>query len=209
MPLAALDSTPSVIQQAAQAAQAKLATFHQEQGLHYVGKAFNIFIIVEKDNRLLFIDQHAAHERILYEQFLARPVPIQELLVAIPFQTESEEDDQFLSTRRDALEQLGVVIKMDCGSWRIEALPAHWKLSDSETLRAILDLKRAGANFAEHWLATLSCHRAVKEGDNLDERMALALAEAALALPVPLCPHGRPILFELSREMLFRAVKRV
>ncbi|MDR0636971.1 MAG: DNA mismatch repair endonuclease MutL [Treponema sp.] len=183
--------------------------FHSEHKLRYVGKAFDIFIIIEKNDRLFFIDQHAAHERILYEQFLARPVPIQELLVAIPFRTESEEDDQFLNTRRDALERLGVVIKMDCGSWRIEALPAHWNLSDSETVQAILDLKRAGADLAEHWLATLACHRAVKEGDNLDERVALSLAEAALALPVLRCPHGRPILFELSRDLLLRAVKRV
>jgi DNA mismatch repair protein MutL len=190
-------------------AQSSSPTFHSGHELRYVGKAFDIFIIIEKDNRLFFIDQHAAHERILYEQFLVRPVPVQELLVAIPFRTESEEDDQFLNTRRDALERLGVVIKTDCGSWRIEALPAHWNLSDSETVQAILDLKRAGADLAEHWLATLACHRAVKEGDNLDERVALSLAEAALALPVHRCPHGRPILFELSREILLRAVKRV
>ncbi|MDR1400562.1 MAG: DNA mismatch repair endonuclease MutL [Treponema sp.] len=197
------------------AAHTELAThtpspvFHAGHKLRYVGKAFDIFIIIEKDNRLFFIDQHAAHERILYEQFLVRPVPIQELLVAIPFRTESEEDDQFLNTRRDALERLGVVIKMDRGSWRIEALPAHWNLSDSETIQAILDLKRAGADLVEHWLATLACHRAVKEGDNLDECVALSLAEATLALPVLRCPHGRPILFELSREILLRAVKRV
>ncbi|MDR2417971.1 MAG: DNA mismatch repair endonuclease MutL [Treponema sp.] len=207
--------TSSFVPQTVQAAQTEFTVqtsspaFHSGHGLRYVGKAFNIFLIIEKDNRLFFIDQHAAHERILYEQFLARPVPIQELLVAIPFQTESEEDDLFLTTRRDALERLGVVIKMDCGSWRIEALPAHWNLSDSETVRTILDLKRAGADLAEHWLATLACHRAVKEGDDLDERVALALAEAALALPVLRCPHGRPILFEMNRDLLLRAVKRV
>jgi DNA mismatch repair protein MutL len=201
--------TAPLVPQTELTAQTASPAFHSGHGLRYVGKAFNIFIIVEKDERLLFIDQHAAHERILYEQFLARPVPIQELLVAIPFQTESEEDDHFLSTRRDMLERLGVVIKMDCGSWRIEALPAHWNLSDSETVQAILNLKRAGADLAEHWLATLACHRAVKEGDNLDERVALSLAEAALALPVLRCPHGRPILFEMNRDLLLRAVKRV
>jgi DNA mismatch repair protein MutL len=177
--------------------------------LRYAGKVFDIFIMVEKEDQLFMIDQHAAHERLLYEQFLAKPIPTQELLVTIPFQTPSEEDDRFLATRQEALGKLGVVIKADNGAWRIEALPASWHLGDAETVQAILGLRQAGEDFAERWLATLACHSAVKEGDFLDERAALALAEAALALPEARCPHGRPIFFELSRAALLHAVKRL
>jgi DNA mismatch repair protein MutL len=178
-------------------------------GLKYAGRVFDLFILVEKDNRLFIIDQHAAHERILYEDFLSKPIPRQELLVAIPFTTESEEDDRFLETRREALAKLGLIITSDNGSWRIEALPASWHLGDAETVKEILNLKNTGENIAEHWAATLACHSAVKDGEYLDETTALKLAFTALNLPIPRCPHGRPLWFEICREELFRAVKRV
>jgi DNA mismatch repair protein MutL len=177
-------------------------------GLRYVGRVFELFIIVEKEERLFIIDQHAAHERILYDRFIAGPVPRQELLVPIPFEAESPGDDRFLNTRREDLAKLGVLIEAGDGAWRIEALPVNWRLSDGETVKEILALKNAGEDMAERWAATLSCHGAVKDGAYLDESAALALAESALALPVPRCPHGRPLWFELRREDLYRAVRR-
>ncbi|MDR0642598.1 MAG: DNA mismatch repair protein MutL, partial [Treponema sp.] len=92
--------------------------------------------------------------------------------------------------------------------WQISALPEGWRLSDSETMEALRDLRNAGENMAERWAATLSCRRAVKDGDRLDESAAAALAEAALALPIPRCPHGRPVWVEISRAELYRGVRR-
>jgi DNA mismatch repair protein MutL len=178
-------------------------------GMRYAGKAFDVFILVEKNDRLFMIDQHAAHERILYEHFISQAIPKQELLVAIPFRTECEEDDRFLMSRRNELADLGIVIESESGTWRIEALPVNWQLGDTETIKELLSLKTAGVNIAEHWAATLSCHGAIKEGEYLDETSALTLADAAFKLQVPRCPHGRPIWFEISREELFRAVRRV
>jgi len=175
----------------------------------YLGSLFELFILVEKGDRLFIIDQHAAHERILYDRFIRGPVPKQELLVTIPFSTESPADDRFLEEKQEELEKLGIVIKKSENEWLIEALPSGWKLSDRETVAEILNLKTAGQNLAEHWAATLSCHRAVKDGDFLDEKTSLALAEEAFSLPIRLCPHGRPIWFEISRQDLLRAVKRV
>ena len=177
-------------------------------GIRYLGRLFGLFILVEKGDRLFIIDQHAAHERILYDRFIRGPVPRQELLVAIPFVTESHEDDSFLKEKREELLKLGIDIRRGNDEWLIEALPSGWSLPDPETVAAILDLKSSGENMAERWAATLSCRRAVKEGDFLDEKTALALAEEAFTLPTRLCPHGRPIWFELSREELFRAVRR-
>ncbi|MDR0451895.1 MAG: DNA mismatch repair endonuclease MutL [Treponema sp.] len=172
------------------------------------GRVFSLFILAEWADRLFIIDQHAAHERLLYDRVLAGRVPAQELLVPIPFATEDEGEDRFLEGEREALAGLGVRIEGGGGSWRISALPESWKLSDPETVREILELKNARENMAERWAATLSCHGAVKDGDYLDDGAALALAEAALRLPVPRCPHGRPIWKEISREELFRAVRR-
>ena len=174
----------------------------------YLGRLFGLFILVEKGDRLFIIDQHAAHERILYDRFIAGPVQRQELLVALPFSTESPADDSFLEEKREELAKLGIVLRRDEDEWLIEALPTGWKLSDRETVAEILNLRTANENLAEHWAATISCHGAIKDGEFLDERTALALAEEAFAIPAQRCPHGRPIWFEISRDELFRAVKR-
>jgi DNA mismatch repair protein MutL len=176
--------------------------------LRMAGRLFDLFILAEKGDRFFIIDQHAAHERILYDRFLLRTVPRQELLASIPFTTESAEEDHFLSARREELEKLGIVIEQEEGAWRIDALPVNWKLSDGETGEEILKLRTAGENMAEHWAAALACRAAVKDGDYLDDAAALTLAEEALALPVPRCPHGRPLWVEMSREELYKAVRR-
>ena len=174
----------------------------------YVGRAFNLFILMEWGEKIFIIDQHAAHERILYDRFLSQPIPKQDLLVPIPFDTESAEDDNFLENKREELARLAIIIARDGNGWRIDALPSDWRQSDSETKRAILDLRAAGENMAERWAATLCCHAAVRDGDYLDDEGAAALAEEALKLPDPRCPHGRPVWTEISREALYKAVRR-
>jgi DNA mismatch repair protein MutL len=175
----------------------------------FVGRLFNLFILIERGDRLFIIDQHAAHERILFDRFLSAGISQQELLVPIPFSTEGEEDDRFLRESREALAKLGVLIAEDGDAWRIEALPVNWRMGDAETVREILGLRQAREDMARRWAATLCCHGAIKDGDYLDETTALALAEAAFRLPVPFCPHGRPIWWEISREDLFRTFKRI
>ncbi|GHV73551.1 DNA mismatch repair protein MutL [Spirochaetia bacterium] len=176
--------------------------------LRFAGRLFNLFLLVEWGEKLFIIDQHAAHERILYEKFLSNPIPTQELLIPIPFSTESEEDDTFLAAHREELNKLGIGITGGDGGWTIEALPSGWQLGDGETLEEILNLKAAGKNMAEHWAATLACHGAIKDGDYLDDTAARELIEAALALKIPRCPHGRPLWVEISRDDLFRGVQR-
>ena len=202
---AAVDSGSATTPAAAEGAPSYLT----DDKVRYLGRLFGLFILVEKGDRLFIIDQHAAHERILYERFIRGPVPRQELLVAIPFSTESQADDFFLEEKREELAKLGIVIRQSEGEWLIEALPSAWKLPDRQTVEEILNLKKAGGDLVGRWAATLSCHAAVKEGDFLDEKTALALAEEAFALPVHFCPHGRPIWFEITLNDLLRAVKRL
>jgi DNA mismatch repair protein MutL len=176
--------------------------------LRYVGRAFGFFILAEYGDRLFVIDQHAAHERILYDHFLAAPIPQQELLIPIAFTAETVEDSDFLEAKKEELARLAIVIEKDGDGWRIDALPQGWRMGDAETVREILALRAANENIAERWAATLCCHQAVRDGDYLDDATALALAEEALALPVPRCPHGRPIWTEITRDALCRAVRR-
>jgi DNA mismatch repair protein MutL len=178
--------------------------------LRFIGHLFELFLLVEQGDRLFIIDQHAAHERILYDRLIAGPIVKQELLVPIRFESESPGEDLFLAAKRGELEKLGILIEeAGTGRWQITALPEAWQLSDGETLEALRELQHAGENIAERWAATLSCRRAVKDGDYLDDISARALAEAALTLPIPRCPHGRPLWVEISRAELYRGVRRV
>lgn len=180
-----------------------------EKKARYIGSAFNLFLLVEKDGRLYAIDQHAAHERILYDKLLSKPILKQELLVPIPFTAENGGDDEFLSAHCGTFERLGVVLRRDGGGWRIDALPALWRAGDAETVKALLDLKNSGENIAERWAATVVCHGALRDGDIPDDEDAARLAEEVFKLPVKCCPHGRPILAEINKDDLLRAVRRL
>jgi DNA mismatch repair protein MutL len=185
------------------------------QQLRLIGRAFGLFIVAEKGNRLFLIDQHAAHERILYNHFLSTPIAAQELLVEIPLAVSSAEEENFLCARQEELKRLGIVLESGgSGGWRITALPAGWKAGDGETADDLLCRRTAGKDMAERWAAALACRAAIKDGGWLDDEAALALAEAALALEketgqLPRCPHGRPLWTEITREELFRAVRRI
>ena len=174
----------------------------------YAGRVFGLFILIEWGEKLYIIDQHAAHERILYNRFLSQPIPKQELLAPIPFTAESDEEDAFLEAKREELSRLGVDIEKDGGGWRIDALPSDWRLGDAATVKEILELRTAGENMAERWAATVCCRAAIKDGDYPDDETAFALGKEALELPDPRCPHGRPIWTEIGRDALFKAVRR-
>ena len=174
----------------------------------YVGRVFGLFILIEWGDKLYIIDQHAAHERILFNKFIAGQIAKQELLAPIPFSTESADEDAFLEAKQEELSRLGVEIERDEDSWQIKALPADWRMGDAATLKEILELRTAGENMAKRWAVTLCCHAAIKDGDYPDDETAFALGKEALALSDPHCPHGRPIWTEISREALYKAVRR-
>jgi len=183
--------------------------FAQGDSLRLVGRAFGVFILVEKQGRLFAIDQHAAHERLLYEELISKPVEKQELLVPITFNTESYDDDEYLKCRQKDFEKLGIVLIYENGLWRIEALPALWKLGDAETVNELLALRLAKEDIAERWAATIACHSAIRDGECLDDGSALRLAQEALKLDIKACPHGRPVFFELKKDDFLRAVRRL
>ncbi len=181
-----------------------------KQGAVFIGRLFGLFLLAERSEALYIIDQHAAHERILYEQLSAHSIPKQELLIPLVFETDSESTDRFLRAHQKQLAELGIVLEAEAaGHWSISTLPAGWKRGDRETIQDILELEKAGEGFAERWLATMACHMAIKDGDYVDDVTAQALIEAALELPVPRCPHGRPMWTILAREDLLKAVRRI
>ena len=115
----------------------------------FAGRLFDLFILIEWGDILYIIDQHAAHERLLYNSFLEKPIPKQDLLVPIIFETESPDEDNFLELKKDQLAKLAVEIEKDGSSWRIDSLPAGWNKSDTETVKNILELRNSKENAAE------------------------------------------------------------
>jgi DNA mismatch repair protein MutL len=200
---------PSVLTLAAESAPPYGATSTYGT-FKFIGRLWGVFILVEKEGRLYIIDQHAAHERILYQRYLSMPIPGEKLLIPLTFSTETAEEDSFLSARSDELSRLGIRLEREAPhAWRLETLPAGWRATDGETIEAVLALPRTGMSFVESWAASCACHTAIRDGAFLDEQTALRVAREAMDIPIHHCPHGRPIWVEITQEELLKGVKRI
>jgi DNA mismatch repair protein MutL len=219
----------------------------------FVGTALGLFLVVEWQDAVYLIDQHAAHERLLFDEFSAIAPAVQELLVPSVFEPESEAEAARVGALLPELKESGFEIEAEGGSFLITALPAALKEDPVGALKEILrdlperpsadsggaDSGGAGRGGAEGGAeggvsdggalegrspggersmrggvlramrATSACRAAVKDGDVLDREAARELALRALALSEPRCPHGRPIWVRITREELYRLVRRI
>ncbi len=182
---------------------------HSEKKLKYYGTALGVFLIAELDDTLYLIDQHAAHERILYNNIMSNISKSQKLLVPYELETQNVQDDSYLESIKDSLEQAGFKIK-NCGNgkWQILEVQERWTGTESELQKIILDDKIAPDKILSHIAATTACKAAIKDGYYLDEQTAAELAEKALNLEDPHCPHGRPIWTAITKDKLFELVRR-
>jgi DNA mismatch repair protein MutL len=175
----------------------------------YLGQVFGVFLVFEFPEKLLLLDQHAAHERLLFENLSARkPVP-QEMLFPLSFDV-SDEEDARLERESEGLAGMGIVLRRaGARTWEVAALGEDFlPLGEAD----IVDLLREAGPGGEGWrrglLARAACRLAIKEGDPVDAVTARELCARALALESPRCPHGRPLWQEISRDELYRAVDR-
>jgi DNA mismatch repair protein MutL len=181
----------------------------KEGELRYLGTALELFLVVEKAGALYLIDQHAAHERLLFDELSRGAIAIQELLVPILYTPESEAEDARLAATADRLREAGFVFERATGgNWLITALPALLAGGDAEA--AIRELLAGGEEDPLRAArAMTACKAAVKDGEVLEPEAARELAVRAFALPEPRCPHGRPVWIRLGRDELFRLVRRI
>ncbi|MBI9103626.1 MAG: DNA mismatch repair endonuclease MutL [Spirochaetales bacterium] len=176
--------------------------------LRYMGQIMNLFLVVERGNSLFLIDQHAAHERILYNKFLSDPGGKQELLVPMLFEFDQERE-LLLSENQQKLDEAGFTVeKIEAGRWQLLSMPSRYSGMEDEISDFFTDPKGDFSLLEKKLNHSTSCRKAVKDGDLLDDLTAIKLAEEAFRLPQPRCPHGRPVWFELTREDLYRLVGR-
>lgn len=179
------------------------------EDFYYHGQAFGLFLLIEKGNELILIDQHAAHERILYNELLENPPKAQELLVPLPFSIEDENEEALLRDKKAELKSLGIDLeRLAPGSWVLKGLPSAWKQGDGQTVDSILEMLSNAHELAHQWYRTMACKMAVKDRLILEPMRGKELARATLALEDPHCPHGRPVLIRMSRKYLEGLVKR-
>jgi DNA mismatch repair protein MutL len=186
-----------------------------------LGQFRNTFIIAVDDDGLAIIDQHVAHERILFEQIserlTSRALESQRLLTPVVLDVTPGEH-QTLLANSEALGKFGFDLEDFGGSsLRVAAVPAilDWNRSE-ESLRAVaadLDGLSPGAGVEvvlRQMAATMACHAAVKANDPLTrEKMQYLLDELRRTSHSSVCPHGRPVVLRLTRREIERNFERV
>lgn len=175
----------------------------------FLGQFCGTFIAVEKNNALYIIDQHAAHERILFEGLKKSLGPSQELLIPYRIETESEKDDEIIRLNLHELQKAGFNISEDKkGLWIIRAVPIRWQGTEKDLKEDLAGSGKDPSGLMHHILARSACRAACKDGDIIDPVSAYNIAVKTFALPEPLCPHGRPLYFIIDRTELFKRIKR-
>ncbi len=181
----------------------------------------NRYLIAESDEGVVVIDQHALHERILYEQLRRRveegPLESQQLLVPEPVDLSPSEAAAALDAA-EILAELGLRVEPFGGSTvLILSRPVMLgRVPPGELLRTALEPMSAKdrgpgrAELMDKILHSMACRAAVKAGDRLsEEEIAALLAQSRGVLDAHHCPHGRPTALIFSREELDKHFKRV
>ena len=190
-----------------------------DKELKYIGQALNTFLIFEDGEDLYFIDQHAAHERVLYdkfiEDFMSNNNTVQPLLIDYILNVSTEEFE-FISEKVSFLTQLGFSIEeFGRNSYKISTVPTllsniNLKNFFDELLFDINSLKKIEVeDLLLEKISQKACKAAIKSGDKMSDgevEYLLKLIKGNLGLK---CPHGRPIAIKISRTEIDKWFKRI
>lgn len=174
----------------------------------YYGQLISMFLLFERNNSLYILDQHAAHERIIYEKLVSSDTTTQELLIPFTYTSKSEDEDALLTSLIQKLKDIHITLEKDGSTWSIASVPAFLPDNALGDIFELLLTHNDAQAVLKHTIATIACRSAVKEGETLDKESACALINEALALPDPHCPHGRPIWIELTEKELLSRIGR-
>jgi DNA mismatch repair protein MutL len=188
--------------------------------LRAVAQALGMYVIAQNENGLYIIDQHAAHEKILFEKFSRRMAErkIQPLSLLVPLTLEvTPGEAEILANRLPYLKACQIDVERFGGTtFLVRTVPDLWEGLDAGRLtRELIDDLLQGTYkdpraAIEHLVITKSCKAAIKANQWLSLPEMQALCDQLLELENPFhCPHGRPILIEMTRYDLEKMFKRV
>jgi DNA mismatch repair protein MutL len=184
-------------------------------GWRFLGVVDHLYLVAEKDGGVVLVDQHAAHERILFEQLLRQvaqeEISGQRLLYPVTIEFPPVQAS-FLKERAEELGRVGLGISaMGGNAFLVDALPPRIRtLAVEEFVRGVVaDLEKGGTTskkdrrLSEEVIAKTVCRHAVKANDRLNDAEAVRLLADLLACELPYtCPHGRPTMILLSKAEL-------
>jgi len=185
-----------------------------------IGVLHRLYVLMESADGLVLMDQHAAHERVMFEKIRTAMehdgVPTQRLLIPLTLQL-SPKDADLIARNREALHRLGLELEpFGANTFKLETLPTFLKTDDPmEWLDQVIEELRgmsAGASslrLGEDMIATTACRHAVKANDTLSMPELEALLASLFDCEMPYCcPHGRPTLIQINHAELERKFGR-
>jgi len=177
-----------------------------------IGEALNTYIIVETEGRLLLIDKHAAHERMIFDRLLRdREVMSQSLLIPVTWRPDPE-SLEILEKNSHIIEKSGFEVdSYGAQEVIIRAVPADTDGSEIALLEEIISALAHGraSDPMESIFHTIACKAAIKAGWKTDKQELLVLVEKVVSGEVRYCPHGRPVSVALTRAELDKFFKRI
>lgn len=196
------------------AAAANTSSRVQAEDFRLIGVLNKLYVLLESKEGLVLMDQHAAHERILFEKMRARManegVPGQKLLIPVTVEL-APRDFDLVMQNLEALQRLGIGAEVfGTNTLKIDSLPQFFKHDDPSRFMSevIEELKKASRRMStmrlgEDMVATTVCRHAVKANDLLRPAELNQLLVDLLACELPYCcPHGRPTLIQMSYDEL-------
>ena len=197
-------------QQSLSALDAGFLTEEARKRHRIIGQLFDTYWLVEYEDKLFVIDQHAAHEKVLYERTMARVRKNEFTSQAVSppvILTLSLQEQEVLERYRDQITSFGYEIEPFGGKeYAVTAMPADFESVDMKSMFVEMLGDFSGISGREapelilEKVASLSCKAAVKGGSRLSRAEAEALIDELLTLENPYhCPHGRPTIVSMSR----------
>lgn len=194
----------------------------KEARIHHriIGQLFDTYWLVEYDNKFYIIDQHAAHEKVLYERFLkefAKKEFLSQMISPPSLISLNLQESNLLKANLEIFREFGFEISEFGGKeYSIHAVPANiYGVSVQELFIQILDsleqehVSKTPDILAER-IATAACKAAVKGNNRLSVKEADALIDELLNLENPYnCPHGRPTIISMTKYELEKKFKRI
>ncbi|MBE7090727.1 MAG: DNA mismatch repair endonuclease MutL [Clostridiales bacterium] len=186
---------------------------------NYVGQAFKTYLIFEMEGVLYFVDQHAAHERMIYDKLLKqmKDQAIVSQPMLFPYHlTVNPQEERFIKENLEVFNELGIEIQeFGLRTYRVSAVPADLvsmdlgqffaqTLKDAEALNGL-----SSTDIRKEKLMQAACKSAIKAGFSITEKEIDLIGEKLSQNPGLTCPHGRPVAVKVSKTELEKWFKRI
>lgn len=191
-----------------------------KQEFHIIGQLFDTYWMLQKNDELLIMDQHAAHEKVLYEKLLKsyreQEVYKQQLMPPVVLNLTLKELD-FVKTYESMFNDFGFILEeFGSDAYCLRTIPSNLFGMDAQVFfRELLDameeeVKKTNLDMVIDKIATMACKAAIKANQKLSMREAEELLKECEKLENPYtCPHGRPILISISKREIEKKFKRI